>query len=567
MRKPSIEYFLGHFPFKITRLGMEELNAGRIYSVLKQVYIKLRHHLEKSEYFAFSIIFIITLVVYYPGLFQVARADQLAYLGSTATETSFLSLTIGSYALNRLHCAVADAVLFRPIAYFILGLEKYLFGYNFFWWQLTSFFLHICIVFTLFKILQQVHRSKGLLPFLFTLYFSVQYSSIEMVAWHHITSYLFFSMLMLIVIYIIQHYSTYSSRKEVKWILVFCLLLASFTYELGSFLSILTGLYFFLNILMPNYNLPAENESELISFQPKTLSKRFTILFFVIPVVYFLISMTDLYLRFGNFSSYNYIHKKDFVETIRHMVFAICFWIKTSFTPWLLQLNIGSRIEIINVIKSSSSIFTLLFFCPYIILTFATFTKTHIKKKLLFISLLSSLILIYTAIIIVGRAHERGLIRVLYNNSYYSYTLNALFIIFLYSALNIPYLNQKLKDKGQRFYPLVLNAFYLGFVLMIIINASKVYDTNLKMRAWSGPRINLVNKITELVKIHSSEPDFSFSVDKDCHSNNEIPWFDYNVLKDKPLEPTAPGKYTFAQILFPQYYRSTAGKYLVKLKE
>ena len=534
--------------------------------LLNKLCIILPHYFNKYDFIPFATISIITLIAYYHGLFQVARADQLAYLGSKATETNLWSLTTRSYALNRLYCGVPDAILFRPIAYFILGLEKYFFGYNFLWWQLTNFLLHITVVFVLFKILRGECKNKSIMPFLFTLYFSVQYSSMEMVVWHHIPGYLFFTILMLIVIYIIQNYSMYSVNKRVLWFLVFCLFIASFTYELATPLAILTGLYLLFYDVITKSKLFIIRPDEVIGTRYKKFDPKIIVLIFAVPIIWFLTSTADLYFRFGNLSSYSQTVSKSFMENLSSIMYAIFFWIKTGFAPWLLKMTISGRIEIAYVKNSVSLIFSLLFFSLLIALVCVTINKEYIRKKLLFILLLIGLIFSHTTIIILGRANERGLIRALYNASYYSYMFNVLFVILLYNLINIHILNQKLKNKHSWFYPFLVNAFYLGFIAMIIANFSNVYNTNLEMRKWSYPQIKLVNEIEDLIKSHSTEPDFSFSVDKSCR-NDEIPWFDYKLLQEEPLESTAPGKYTFAQILFPQYYRSVDGKYLIKLKE
>ena len=165
----------------------------------------------KSDFNVIALIFFVTFFIYYNGLFQAPRADQLIYLAGASNKTSLLSLTYGTFFLNRLP-SVGDSLLFRPIFYSLLGVEKWVFGYNFFLWQLTSLFLHLVAVFALFKILRK-ESSSNAIPFLFAMLFSVSYSSMETVTWTHIPGYIVFTILMLLTIYIIQNYSYFLFKK------------------------------------------------------------------------------------------------------------------------------------------------------------------------------------------------------------------------------------------------------------------------------------------------------------------------------------------------------------------
>jgi len=516
----------------------------------------------KSTWGSFVLIAIITIAVYYNGLYQVARADQLHYLASVATKKSLWSLTIGSYALNR--STVGDRILFRPVLYLVLGLEKYCFGYNFFFWQLVSLSLHIGVVFVLYKILQREHREERIMPFLLALYFSVQYSSMEMVVWHHIVGYLLFALLMLIVLYMVQGYPTNFRRQRSFYLLGLCLFLAAFTYELGSGLALLVGFYLLSYDIILKRRSSGIEEANRVDRGGEVCSKKCLIFIFAVPVIYLLSSMLDLYSRFGNFNSCGQIISRGFGADIRSAIYAAFFWIVTSFSPWVLDMRIGERIEIDHVEKSPLALLSLLYCLPYMILACRGFTRMYLRKKLPFMLLVFALMCAYTGLIVLGRANERGLIRVLYNNSYYSYMFTLLLVIGLYSGLNLPYIWERFATKSGVFYSLVLGALYWTLVVMIALNICKVYEMNVKMREWSRPRRALVNQIVKLVKDHKDEKDFSFSVDDKCGVNEVIPWFDWHAFECEPLDPAKAGEYTFAQILFPQYYRATGGGYLVR---
>src|SRR4051794_29689913 len=77
---------------------------------------------------------LVVTCAYCPSLFQAARADQLVYLYSTGGKSDLFSLAVGAYSWNR--DINGDIHLFRPILFFLLGLEHWAFTpHNFCAWQ------------------------------------------------------------------------------------------------------------------------------------------------------------------------------------------------------------------------------------------------------------------------------------------------------------------------------------------------------------------------------------------------------------------------------------------------
>src|SRR5262249_37668491 len=134
----------------------------------------------KAELVLIGLMETIIFVTYSLSLGQAARAEQFIYLFLTSDKTNLWSLMVGSYALNRDPLMPGDELLFRPVLYALLGLEKWLFGYNFHLWQSVSLLLHLGICYLMYRILREVHRA-GILPFLLTVLFGVLYTAMEMV--------------------------------------------------------------------------------------------------------------------------------------------------------------------------------------------------------------------------------------------------------------------------------------------------------------------------------------------------------------------------------------------------
>src|SRR5690242_18079026 len=107
----------------------------------------------------YLLLLLVVTAAYYPSLFQAARADQLGYLYGTRDKAGLFSLTLGSYSWNReFH---GDIHFFRPVLYFLLGVERWAFTpYHFWAWQLASLLLHLAVVVLLFRWLQIGHGPK-----------------------------------------------------------------------------------------------------------------------------------------------------------------------------------------------------------------------------------------------------------------------------------------------------------------------------------------------------------------------------------------------------------------------
>lgn len=185
----------------------------------------------------------------------------------------------------------------------------------------------------------------------------------------------------------------------------------------------------------------------------------------------------------------------------------------------------------------------------YLISLKMSLTSEWLKEKWLFIVLLMFMLIAYSLIIAIGRINTVGLEEALTNNLYYSYTFWVFFVILVYALIDF---------KGfEENYFLKLKILSVGLLsILIALNAMLTLNMNWKMFKWSKPAITLVKDIEMLIQEHHYEKDFSFSVVSYCPGNNIIDW----LRRDGDL----PNKrYTFAEALFPTYYREKDGKYVI----
>ena len=112
----------------------------------------------------------LVIAFYHPCLKLVARADQLVYLFHTSDIKDDLhQLTLGSYAFNR--DRNGDSHFFRPALYLWLGLERWMFGFNFSSWQAASLALHLGVTLGLLHLFRRWFGERSALAFVLAGFF------------------------------------------------------------------------------------------------------------------------------------------------------------------------------------------------------------------------------------------------------------------------------------------------------------------------------------------------------------------------------------------------------------
>src|SRR3990167_5720492 len=118
-------------------------------------------NIKKFQIFSFLSIVLLIAIFYYPSLSHLPRSDHWAYLVDTLEQDGVWDTLKHTYTYNRTRLmAPGDTALFRPVLFFVLALEKGLFGNHFQYIQATGILLHILVIFLLIIILNQI---RGLL--------------------------------------------------------------------------------------------------------------------------------------------------------------------------------------------------------------------------------------------------------------------------------------------------------------------------------------------------------------------------------------------------------------------
>ena len=469
------------------------------------------------------VIILVNFVVFSPSFFHVARADQITYLIETANidHLSDLAGYSFSYPRHRL-IGVGDQILFRPILFLFVALEKWLFGLNFTYWQITGFLLHLCILWRLQRIFSVL--SPSWISFLFILNFSVCYLSQEMVIWHGINGYLLFLIFFLEGFY---QFVLYILRDQKEWHRLLAMVgyftLSCFTYEFGAIASVLFVIFFLIN--KKNTLLPIIYKRKQI-----TLRVNNAVLLSIPPLVYFYISIVDYFASVKTSSALISMGGNvSFLKIIENFGQTFMWAASFGFLPYFFEINYfiprlflvpQQRNEFFNFSTwgVGYSMNVALFLLTLLLLVFSLFIfirkrrrgekaveGDNARQKILISSgIMASLLFLAYLIIITLRAsvHPAGAYQQI--SLYNFYITGLLLTIGLYCVFAVYY--RRLTDCGKLFKILIITIFCIS----ISLNAVRSYQTNLAMKNLYSPWRIYVQRLAKFVKIHKDEGDFSY---------------------------------------------------------
>jgi hypothetical protein len=492
-----------------------------------------------------------TIAAYYHAFFDVARADQLIYLYRTVG-LDLRALTVGSYDFNR---SVGDFLLFRPVLYLLLGVERWAWGYHFVGWQATSIGLHVGIVLSLFAYFRQRLKQRPLerasaTPFVLALFFALSFAGTEMVAWQHIAGYLLFCLLAVQAALAYQRLLTEPAPRHGA-ALVGCAGIACFTYELGNVLALAYA-------AMLLYVQGRRASGEATARRGVLLATG--LLLIAAPCGYVLWSWLDYR---PPATAAGALPTLDIARLVPRFVGAMAisagYWFCASLWPAALHLVPGARIQgarpfpLLSVLSAVNLAFCLLMAGAAIPFAFHRRVRqlaTDWLPAAAFIVLAAS----YTAIIVLGRSLERGIIETLSVNSYYAYIFALLLVLALFHLVLVP-AEAAVDAQGLRRRRVLL----ASLMAIALIGGGRIFALHAAMhRVYSGPVEAVLERIDALEAQHGREPDFSFTLAADCPTLLDIPWF-AAFARDNHAAP-----YTVATALFPGAARSQGGKYSVE---
>ena len=387
----------------------------------------------------FLVLIFINLVVYYPSLFHVARHDQLQYIGDAAQDTSWISLAIKrgfSYNRNSHLFLGFDPTLFRPLFYFILGTELWLFRYNFILWQAAGILLHLFVLWNLLSLLWRIR--PGLFAWALTFFFSVLYTNIEMIIWHHINSYMLF---LGCILFCLRIFYEIIDEKTIKapqaFSFFFALLCACLVYDLGFLCSIF--FFIFAKIALN----PSTNNNQW-------LSKNWRLALLAPALIYLFLNALSLAMTWQTISASPYkVGSLPPLKTIHNLWISFYWWTTSGLFPTFLKVVLAQRIIFyynyvflnlkdaflpphlfsLGLISALGAIATcLIVLCKGI-------SKNLLSRRWPFLILTAGVWFLQMAVIVAGRINPDGM-DILANYSYYNYLFWAYPLILIYALID-----------------------------------------------------------------------------------------------------------------------------------
>ncbi len=484
------------------------------------------------QWISFAVIASLVWLVYAPSLMHVARADQIMYLAEVGHKHSLWDLTIGSMDLNRHRLfGPGDEILFRPVVYVLLGLEKYFFGNQFMLWQTVGIALHLTVLWQLLRLLLLVYT--GLPAIMFVSLFALMFVNLEMVTWQHINGYMIFaavSLMALRKVWEVLNGKEPTSRDSL--VIFLLLLLAGLTHEMGNVVALVLGTAVFF--YKPQHRL----------FYRSLL---------LVPAVYLLASLLNAWSHPFTTTMY---HQHQIAQILSNGVYALGAWTYVGLFPfdfqWLFAARNMIAPEEIHLIKwpHVQDPAALLAIAAVVLLVVFSCRRRSPggHQPMIITAICFVLSVIFALIIAVGRGSQWHIWEVIRINTYYMYIFWLFICVGVFTL--VPWNNI------GRLAKIVFCTVLAG---LILLNAQRLYAVNDKQVRDNNDIIVLVNTLEMFTDKHKGQPGFSFYVDPKYPGN-----YVYSELRR--FDDPKTRQYNLIEVLYPEHYtdKDPQYKFLVK---
>jgi len=450
---------------------------------------------------AFGVLAALVWFAYGPSLSHVARSDQIAYLADIHGEDSLMKLTLGSSSFTRTrHFSPGDFLLYRPVIYWILGFEYWLWGYHFEAWQLVGILLHLGVVWTVFCILRKFQLRRA--AFALSACLAVLTAGIELVTWHHLHGYLIFLLFFLGSFFgLFDHVESGQTRGTSLLLVAFLLFAACLTHELGCLWAIIFAAFLWLT--HPSIHAP-------LAKKPAALPRSTAFLLLVPVLLYAILSFYD-YHRHAfspqNEVSFHFSWIEFGINYLKSLAWWICMGIFSVPSEWT-----SSPLEGTKFIPSAivlRPLFPLVFAAVAVVIPYWIFRQIRAspqsspwkKWRILIILLLGA----YVALLDFGRFMPRSL-------GYIFRNLNCAYFVWLLLVLFAGCWLTEMKTRRKCIRYPIQNAIYGIIALWIVWNAFQLRELNQKRAQMDRPLREMLSQTSSLVAAHHADPGFCFYV-------------------------------------------------------
>jgi len=499
----------------------------------------LTQQLKRDDIFrwlAFGLIALAVVAFYFPTLYFPPRCDQVAYLAEIANNQHPCDLIFGTFDLNRHRVyAPGDELLFRPLLYMFLGTQQVILGHNFWAWQLVAMLAHLTLVWVLLRLL--CHLSGPWLGAAGAWLFALSVTNYELVSWPHLTSYI---LMMTFVVLAFEQMVFCFEEQDLTWeriqrMLIY-LSVACFIYETANIFTLLI-----MGVLVMSF--PKMRTRSLVLSVPVVLYMFFS--FYNYVYVHHVIKTISSHgTSVGAFlGSIVYVGSWWLYEGVFNGLYGYVMGLRTAFRP--NEVLVFKFLDFSNV----QVVLQLIILSAFGVL--AWINRQDFFKKITPFIVLTGMLLAYVAVIVVGRYEALGSLKQAVGiNSYYSYPFWIIVVMMAFVLIAT-------KSKINRYLVII---FVTASLILGLLQGKRIYSMASDYSQRYSSTVLLVVTLDLLVKEKGNEPGFSFYVHPQ-YPGNYI-FREVRKANDPPYK-----EYSFAQLLYPQYFRPReSAKYKLLIK-
>jgi len=477
-------------------------------------------------------IVVVNCWVYFPALYLFPRADTFMYTGSVAGKEGFFELVFGQYSLNRnMLFNAGDSFLFRPIYYAWLGFEKWLSGYNFFYWHLLGFGLHLLLMWFVLKLFYSI---RGDVFSIFgALFCSTLFIGMDAVVWEIVTPYLWGFVFLFCALNAIyeQKPGLSPNKHKIVWA-TFFLTVGTFAYELIIPFGMIFSFYLWLCL-----GKSKSNEKFYTTEPERQTPWLWIVLPCLAPLIYLSVDYLDSFFNPYDSGVIHVLGNENLSRTLPHAFILTGWYLFAGLFPYLYDVIAGERLialvpkflqELPDVLQINAGINAITITMAVVIVGMIWILlrpgRDRIKRWLqrpdwnwrfsLFAFMLLGMLV---AGLVFGRMNQRG-IGYMLSCGHYPYFFWLYFVLFLISLVPA--------QKGSQQVSSYLIRWSFGglCVLLIGLNAARVYDMNLKNQSKSFPVGRVMQSLDRFVQSKKMEPGFSFKIIKTSAYDQNLFW-------------------------------------------
>ncbi len=478
--------------------------------------------LKNEGSFFFAFLFFITaalFIIYCPTFNHVSYFDgkQLDYLFERKDLSSFKEAwRFTDFSLVTQH-GKGDEALYRPLLFLWIAALVRFFPYHYIAWNLIQFTLHLSATYFLFLLLRALN--KGIIAYGAVLFFAFLAINLHIIENVHLGGYIIAYNLFLIALLLTRKIISPAASGRTDrdlYALAFVIGVAVFFYEV----MLAAALVIFIFILVQRHRQKAP-----LSIKAKIL--------FLLPVLLYLIAYLNHihaaprldYAPRSSGATYCLTTAENFLGLIPCVL--------GTFRQRIHEIFLFNPMELIPYFKWRILIPSLLIF----LFIKESLTWTHLKKKLLWLSMLAGILLVYLLISCFGRGENTSF--------YYCYFFALVLTLLFYSFFDWTRLSGFKKS-----------------ILLLIFAIFTCYQSGMILSnipvARDKPRENYYSFLSRFIEQHKNEPDFSFMIQNpDPESDPPTPFRrGYEDETNAPLDIQNP-----SQIIYSKFYRQERPKY------